>query len=465
MSIRQRFALFSVANIWRAVVGIGVLPLTTLRLDAADFGFFAIIMAVAGASLGLSGLGSNQILSAHLPTINHEEKRKLVTTVLSMSAIIALFTALIVFLSWSFFARFLEERAAVENAARLIAVALILAWTPWTVASAVATIEGRALGFATIVIGETSVNAIAILIAVFYFELGGLSLLVGALAGAVANMAGSLWILRRELRAVWSARWARDCLRVGALSIWSGAGERAIVVLERVLLATNVSAAAVGYLSHGQQYQGIARMGMKSWTNAFWPEALAEGKDPASTFQTTRRFFARAHLLLSLCAIGTAAVGLEAIALLTNDKLTAAYVPAVVLLILVQVEYMARPQIALLYANGRYLLLQTALIASQLLALVIIVPAIMLFGIFGALATQAAQTILYRSLLARFATKVRRVSSQDDVALWGVAGTATVLVAAVALPEAPLVRLAIGGGVAALVTLRYISAAGRVRCS
>lgn len=461
MTIRRRFVLFSAANVWRTLVGIGLLPLTTMKLEAADFGLFAIVVALSGASLGLSGLGIGQILSAHLSGVDAAEKRRLVTTVLAMSFAVAMTTAALIHWAWPLITPLSDELAEAEASARFIAVALILLWTPWSVASAVATIEGRALGFASVVIGESTVNAITVLLCLFWLELGGISLLIGAFTGACANAVGSLFVLREKIGRVWSARWMRDCLKVGALSMWSGAAERGLTLAERLLLAGSVSAAAVGFLSHAQQYQGLARMGMKSWANAFWPETLAEGKDVESTFRTTRSLFARAQVLLSLGAIAMACIGRDAIALLTNEKLTGAYLPAVVLLMLVQIEYMARPQLALLYANGRYGALQAALIGSQIVAFGAMVPAIAAFGIYGALAAQATQTVIYRSLVVRAARKVRRVPTLEGTALWGIAGTIVALGGSLALPDSLAARVVIGGVVATAVVLRYVTATRR----
>lgn len=428
MGIKRRFAFFASASIWRASLGILILPLTTLKLDIADFGLFALMMAIAGVSTGLSGVGSNQLLSAHLTVLTKARARDLTSTIFIFSLTIASVVAGFIALGWRFLSYILPDIADTPESVPILVAALVCLWTPWSIASSIAAIEGRARAFAAIVAAEATTNAFVVIFSLYVMNLGFLSLIIGATAGAAVNAIGSMLMIRNFLTWRITGDWFLTCAKVGFLSAGTGALERVLVALERFALSAYAGLSTVGIYSHGQLYQGLARMGMKSWANALWPVALSEARDLASDFPNTSRAYTLGQVLLGVAAVGMATVGRDIISLMTHGKFTPAYLPATFLLIVVQMEYMARAAMAVLYANARYLLLQRSLIVSQLFAAAAIFPAVGAFGIYGAIGTTITQAVLYRSLILHSARTIRPLPFQDLAAVVGIVATLTALV-------------------------------------
>ncbi len=423
MHLPRNFALFLLPVVWRALIGFLIIPLTTNRLEPADFGLFALVAAFVGIATAVSSLGSSQLLSAHLPIIDREDAEGLVSTLFISSLLIASLFSAGSFLIWPILMQKFPEFGTAPSELKWIIAITISFSAPWSLAAAVATITGGAKSFATITILEASTASGATLAALYALDLGALSLYIGLAAGAAVSAASSVIFLRTFFSVRVRKKWLVESTRVSAISLAGILAERAQVVFERYALSAHVGLSVVGLYSHGQQYQGLARMGMKAWLNALWPLALEEGRQTQPTFHRFLSVFLVSQLFLGLVGVAMATLGQDAIRLLTHDKFTSSHLLASFLLIIVQVEYMARPALVFLAANGRYIDLQKPLVISLVIAMLLIFPMTAFFGLFGALVTAFIQSVVYRFLLASAAKRLVLLPFVDHMAVVGIFAT------------------------------------------
>lgn len=420
MNFDPRFAFFLLPGVWRGLVGFLIIPLTTHKLDPADFGLFALVTAFAGIATGISALGSSQILSTHLPVIKQKDGQELVSSIFILSLLIAIFFAIVSILIWPILEGKFPEIELTPNNLEWFIPTIVLLSIPWSLAAAVATITGGARSFATINVLETSATAAATLVAIYFYDHGVLSLFLGSAIGAGLSAACSVIYLRQYFCFRLKSRWLIESARVGAISLVGNLAERIQVLLERYALSTYIGLSTVGLYNHGQQYQGIARMGMKAWLNSLLPMALREARHSKPTFDRFQSIFPVSQFALGLVGVAMATLGLDLIKLLTHDKFTDSYLIASFLLIIVQIEYMARPAFLFLVAKGMYSDLQKSLVFSLVISMVLVFPMTSFFGLYGAVSTVFIQSVVYRFFIAYLAKKTVKMNSKDSVAIAGV---------------------------------------------
>ena len=101
------------------------------------------------------------------------------------------------------------------------------------------------------------------------------------------------------------------------------------------------------------------------------------GSQPAATSsRATRLAWPPAHLALALGGVFMATLGRDAIALLTHNKFTPAYVFAALWTVLVLLENAAKPAVAIVYAQGLGVANQRVVIFGGLIATALMIPLI-----------------------------------------------------------------------------------------
>lgn len=461
MQLPRHFALFLLPSVWRALIGFLIIPLTTYRLEPADFGLFALAAAFVGIATGASSLGSSQLLSAHLPIIAREDAEELVSTLFVFSLLVAGLFSAGSFLIWPLLVQNFPEIGSAPNELKWIVSIAVLFSAPWSLAAAVATITGGAKGFATITILEASAAAGATLVTLYSLDLGALSLHIGLAAGAAVSAASSVVYLRKFFSIRIRRKWLVESARVSAISLAGSLTERVQVLFERYALSAYVGLSEVGLYSHGQQYQGLARMSMKAWLNALWPLALEEARQTHPTFHRFLSVFAVSQLFLGLAGVAMATLGQDVIRLLTHGKFISSHLLASFLLIIVQVEYMARPALALLVAKGRYMDLQKPLVISLVIAMVLVFPLTSLFGLNGTLATAFIQCVVYRLLLAYAANRLVVLPFSDNMAVVGIFATSASIFLTCYAAEGFAQRIAVWGGMSTFLAVAFFISRSR----
>ena len=195
MNFMRRFLLYLLPTFWRLGVSLAVLPLTTYRLGPSDYGLFALATAISGFGVGASAIGVTYVVSAHFQRFEIDEQRSLVSTLLWLGFAVAIVYAGLVLAGWPIIERLVPDMARVSYSVVWIIAALIVLAAPWNHATAVMMVTGRAGDYAYVGVIESLGTVTATLVALYVFNLGGESLFIGALVGALSNATASLMSL------------------------------------------------------------------------------------------------------------------------------------------------------------------------------------------------------------------------------------------------------------------------------
>ncbi|MEX2642219.1 MAG: lipopolysaccharide biosynthesis protein [Acetobacterales bacterium] len=438
-SFNRRVLLFSVPPLFQSAVSFALLPLMTLVLGPRDYGTFALVTAVTSFGTALSTLGAGYVLAQRWPTAAEDERRRLVTSLLLLSVVVALAFALLLPAAWQQAAAYWDVAAEVPELGIRLGAATVAFAAPWILASEVLTLDGRATAFATVMVAQTLCSAAASLTALFVFDFGVLALFLGALAGAVATGIGGILCLTGWLRPGFDRQVAADTVKLGVPLSVSNLLDIATQIAERTLLSAQVGLSALGIYSHSQSYLNIAQAGIKPVVRAAWPISLGEARDADSVFGRTARVWRIGYLMLTGAGLLFATFGRDIVGLLTHGKFVDAAPFAALWMALLLVRLSGRPQLATLFAYGRGYAISKVGIASNALALALLLLLVPRIGLAGAVAAAFAQAAATR-LLYWFVVRHDRVTPMQDG--WPVGGVAligaTLAAVELAQPDASL---------------------------
>jgi O-antigen/teichoic acid export membrane protein len=409
--ITSRAATYLASSVVATLISFVTLPLATRILGPANYGVFALGATVAGFGSTLATLGTTFYISNTFAGAGLPERRQLISTLVARTALLAaVWAVLILGVAW-----ILRGDVALLDEVPLRGLALVLLGailaTPWTIAVDVLTVEGKASWFSISLIVHAFANAVVLLVSLYAFDLRGLSLFVGSLAGSAAMMVTSLIVLRRylapRLGLARSVLGQRKFLPAQAL-------EAVQPVVERTLLANYTGFTQLGNYAHSLSYRSLITQSMNAVNRATWPVTLAEAKERA-TFAVTGRVWAATQLGVAMVAVPFVLFGDRLISMLTNDKLTAAWVFLAPWFVLVLLQSSGKAATGVLYATGvASTVAKLGLLANGVAigSVVVLVP---MFGAAGAATALLLQALVFRIALQILARRRVAIPFQD----WG----------------------------------------------
>lgn len=387
------------------------LPLATRILGPANYGVFALGATVAGFGSVLATLGTTFFISNAFAGASPLERQRLISTLAARTALLAAGWAVLI-LAASLLLRGhidLLDEVPLRGLA-LVLLGAILA-TPWTIAVDVLTVEGRASFFSLSLIVQALANTGALLIALYVFDLRGLSLFVGSLAGSVAVLITSLVALRAHL--VLSFDVVRT--RLGQRQFLPAQALEAVQpAVERTLLANYAGFTQLGNYAHSLAYRSLILQGMNAVNRATWPVTLEEAK-ARTAFSITGRVWASVHLAVAMVAVPFVLFGDRLISVLTNDKLTAAWVFLAPWFVLVLLQSSGKAATGVLYATGVSSTVAKLGLLANVVALVSLLVLVPVFGAAGAAMALLLQALVFRIALQLLARRQAAIPFQD----WG----------------------------------------------
>jgi len=419
MTILRRFRWFLAPTVVQAAVSFVMLPIVTRILGPADYGAFALALAIVTLGATVASLGSSYGLAEAFSQREERLRSAIVAGQALVSGVLGALFAAAFWLLYSPAASSFPALAEIGAVAATMAAASVVGTVLWTVATDVVTLEGRARLFAAVIIGQTFVSAAVTLWALFGAEMGRVALFAGHLAGSVVLLGGAMFALQRY--------WTSDLfgwLRGGGLrgSLGRSMGnvfESFYLVLERNLLATFASVHELGLYAHSQQYRGAAGAAVKAIARSIWPVSLAEAASPVGGFLATRSAWGPTHVSITAAGVGFAAMGPEVIDLLTNGKFTAAWPLAAAGMAYLLVQHSGKPQTAYLLAHGRGTRLALLHVVATLVGMVVALLCIQWLGMWGAFAALLAQQVAFRVLIQRDVRHAVGQPFQDNVVIVG----------------------------------------------
>jgi O-antigen/teichoic acid export membrane protein len=430
MKMMRRFSWYLAPPILQGIVSFATLPIATLVLGPTEYGMYALVTSITALATGIAGISASYPLAAHFKNSDEAGRRALVTTLVTLNLMIALFLGTVIIGTWWVFGHESGEYAKLPTEAVLIAVASMITAAPWFIGVELSVTLGQARVYGLTLMAQSLIGAVVLIGSLFVLNLGMLSLFVAGLASSMVALLGAWVAMRRYL----SARAGiRDGLRflhgVPILTVASLL-EVVQVAVERNVMAVHLGMAQVGIYSHSQQYRNLLATGVKAIARTVWPTSLDEARvESGLLFRKTHLVWNVTYLAIVLFGLCFAIFGDKIISLLTHDKFTDAYVLVAVWAAYLLVQNSGKAQTAMLYAHGRGKAIARISSMSTLLGIVVAIAAIPVFGVFGAAGAVILQQIALRIGLQVYVRKYWAVHTDD----WWVIGGSVIVIAALAL--------------------------------
>lgn len=412
-----RATTYLASSVVTTLISFVTLPLATRILGPANYGVFALGATVAGLGSTLATLGTGFYISNMFVGADQPERRQLISTLVARTAVLAAGWAVLTLAV----ALALRGHVALLDEVPLRGLALVLLGailaTPWTITVDVLKVEGTASSYSLSLILQALATSVALLVSLYVFELGGLSLFVGSLAGSVAALITSLVVLKRYLAPHLGL--ARSRLRQRHF-LPTQVLEASQPVVERTLLASYAGFTQLGIYAHSQAYRNMFVQGMNAVNNATWPVTLSEAK-AGTTFAVTGRVWAATHLAIAMVAVPFILFGDQLISALTNDKLTRAWVFLAPWFVLVLLQSSGKAATGVLYATGVSSTVAKLGFLTNCVALGSLVVLVPLFGAAGAAMAALLQVLVFRVTLQLIVRRRVAIPFQDWGAVLGCA--------------------------------------------
>lgn len=425
MSVISRFSLFLAPGLAQSLVSLLLLPASTYVLNPDDFGIFALVSSITGFLAVFGSVGAGYLLARHFSALDDIGRTRLISVILIAALFIGSLLAAALVAAWWMYAPGIPQLAQVNIVCVIFAAATMVLSMPWGPAVEVIRLDGSARWYAGVVFSQVLVSAVTLLVALYYFDLGVISLFAAAAAGALVLFAGGLMKLRpfADFRTI-DVRWLMEVVRIGPAVILANASESIHQVIERNILTLYTGFGDLGIYAHAQQYRAMAGMPVSAVAHTVWPLSLEDARMPEGGFSRTRASWTATYLMLTAIGVAIAAIGAHVISLLTHDKFTEAYVLATLWVVYLIVQNTGKPQTAVFYAFGagvRYARIQTVSMVLGTALLIVLVPAI---GMYGAFCAAFAQQVIMRLIVQVAARRISRAPFQDE---WAVAGICVVV--------------------------------------
>lgn len=423
--LRGRFAgrvlLFVSATVFQALVSVAILPLTTVVLTAADFGYFALMMSWAALASALGDAGGSLALPANYWVASVPERRRMLSSFFLVSLLFSSGLAAVFLAAWPWLQQIMSVPEEASRGTLVLTAVLVPMRSATILSTSVFSVAGRGNAVAAQIAMQAVGSFAGTLISLFGFHLGLSSLFVGAVVGQACSVVVALVALGAEPWHAPSRRWLSVLQSHSLASLTAGITGGLRSMGENSVVAANLDISAVGYLSHARLYYGTLLAGTNAVAVNVWSTSLAEARDGRRHFPMTKQVWLPIHILIALFGVTFSCFGEEFVAILTHDRLTPAvqYVPWFALLLLLHVS--GRTQNATVYANGgaRSVINANSLISTCCLAALPFAVGTVgglgfnagLAGVVGVLFIEA---ILFRTYIYWKSTSFGRLETFDD---------------------------------------------------
>ncbi|UFW47086.1 lipopolysaccharide biosynthesis protein [Bradyrhizobium arachidis] len=333
-------------------MSVAILPLTTVVLTAADFGYFALMMSWAALASAFGDAGGSLALPANYSVASIPERRRMLSSFFLVSLLISSGLAVLFVAAWPWLQKIMSVAEEAPRATLVLTALLVPLKSATILSTNVFAVAGRGNAVAAQIALQAVGSFAGTLISLFGFHLGVSSLFVGAVFGQGCSVAVALAALGGEPWHVPSRRWLSVLRSHSPTSLAAGLTGGLRSIGENSVVAANLNISAVGYLSHARLYYGTLLAGTNAVAVNVWSTSLAEARDRQRQFSLTKRVWMPIHVLIALFGVTFSCFGEEFVAILTHDRLTPAaqLVPWFALLLLLHVS--GRTQNATVYANG-----------------------------------------------------------------------------------------------------------------
>lgn len=419
MRLRSNVMYFFVPQLFRALVGISVLPVTTMVLDAADFGVFALYTAISNFCAGIVFSGLMYSISNDFLKSSHENKKKIVTSLMVFGFILSTFISALIYPLFFLLSNAVGYDFLDDNLYFWVVIISIFLSPVWTLASSIIIVEGNFPVFAVVSVLETIFSVGVTIISLFVLDFGRESLFYGTIASLVVSFLGAIWFLSGWMILSINQKFLIQHAKVCGRSLPSSILEKVRNPFQSLLFAKYVGTQFVGVFNHSQQYMNMTRMMVKSFANALWRPALIEARE-GGDFDFVLRCWQCVYFFLTMSGVFFATVGRDVVGMLTNYKMVEAHWLAAFWMVVLLVEHTGRAELAIIYDRGLVAASEVMLLISFAVSLLFLVVLVPIWGMIGGVGAALMSPIVHRTLLVLYVRRVHKSEFREWSALMGV---------------------------------------------
>jgi O-antigen/teichoic acid export membrane protein len=395
-------------------------------LSADDYGAYALISIVtallaslAAGPAGIISAGSYLNLSAH-------EKAVANTTFALLTLAIAVSEITLFFYLFPFFEHVIEK--PIGSYERYFACLCILPQALFMLYTNINYNQGYSGRVLAATVGQGVTGLITIYVGLYVFSFGAASLYFSQLAGfVVAAILCMLFAgrMHRPTRA-WLARWRQASGSYSANTLITNLP----ALVENFLIARFAGLTNLAAWQHSRIYNAFVMRVGKVVGLTILPTALKEARN--GKFPITRRAWRGAYVGYAVMGVWVTFFVEPLIDFLTHGKLLEASAIAPWWVVYNLLQSTGREAEATLYSSDFGTQVINAQSEAKVVALMLIIPFLYLFGLAGALGAALVEVLCFRFFIRRNAMRVRPIPSIDGWAF----GASALIVAAIILEYA-----------------------------
>lgn len=411
-------ALYAVPILVQGALPLLTLPLTTLILTPEDYGIVGLVgVYISGAGL-VASLGSGFQLA--MVRIDSPRAHSVIKAVSLLSLLLSCIFAGGLYVLWWLTRQYYVLPNSISRTDIVIALIAMVLSTPWLVSRPLTVLQQRPRIFSIVSTCRILVATSSILVALFLFDQGRFSLFLGLLALGLVDFFGAMVVIWPSLRAPVETSLILETLRKGATISGSSITNMLFPILERSVLAGGAGPAILGLYVHAQSYQKFLTDATGPLRQSVWPQILSASRGD-TTFASSASFFSLMYAGIAFCGLAFTVVGKPFIDLMTHGRFGGAAPYAAVMIAILLLILLSRPQYAVISASGDARAVTISTWVSSGVAAVAILFAVPLWGPLGLLGAVAVRYLVLAACYHLFARIHRKTPFMDGPPLVGAA--------------------------------------------
>lgn len=413
---RTQLAFYALPIVVQGTLPILTLPLTTLVLAPEDYGIFGLVSVYTSGFGLVASLGSGFQLA--MVRIGTPRAHSLIKVVSLLSFLLSCGFAVGGYVLWSLTRQYHVLPDSIGESEVMVALVAMMLSVPWLVARPLTVLQQRSRLFSVVSTGRVLISSGVILIALFLFDQGRFSLFLGLLALGVVDFSGALLVLAPSLSASIDRELIWEVARKGGTITGGSISNMLFPIFERSMLAGAAGPAMLGLYVHAQAYQRFLTDVTDPLRQSVWPQLLGASRGDAPYAQSAG-FFSLMYAFLAFSGLTFAICGRGFINLLTNGRFGGAAPYAAIMIAILLLILLARPQYAVISASGDARAATVSAWASSGTAVVLMLFAVPLWGPLGLLGAVAARYLILAACFHFFARLHRSTPMMDGPPLAG----------------------------------------------
>lgn len=431
------YVLYLLPSLVQGGVGLLLVPVTTHFLDPADFGVFALLIAVAMPVRAFAATGARWVIGGNYFNVAEIERRTMLFNVLAFELALRGLLILLLFVAAEPVLHWLVSDYRPEYVRYLnLVLAASLAGSLWPAISFLMTVQNSPRLFALFSLVQTFSSAVTTVVCLAVLGWGVESLFVAMVVAACVSVVLELFYVRRLVDFSLERKWLKEVVSTGLRATPGGLAEVVSNMVDKIAIQRWAGLGALGLYSHSQQYHSIFKMLTAALSNTLTTGSLkiySQGLDAAPL----ERMLSAWYGMLAVLGVGVALFSDDLISLLTHGKFTGSAPLVLIWYLMVFSVSHSIPYANFLMARKRNRVLMYTQLVPTLAGIGLVAIGAYAYGVFGAawailltnLAIQLSRRLVahrlgYRGIAERRFAEALLVFGTlwflDDLLAWGV---------------------------------------------